>query len=173
MSEIEFDPVDHITVGAVGPPGERVFMIQARRGTSRATLILEKGHVVALGRETFDLLSVVGLPEMAAYDPKRMALDETSEPSFRVGEIRVGYDRDRDLIVMECRESVEEEEEDEAVRSRALFSMTREQMATLARHGLEVAARGRPLCPFCQEPMDDPATHECRAANGKVKRWTT
>ncbi|MGH2812008.1 MAG: DUF3090 family protein, partial [Actinomycetota bacterium] len=32
MKEIEFDPVDGIAVGAVGEPGERTFMIQARQG---------------------------------------------------------------------------------------------------------------------------------------------
>jgi Protein of unknown function (DUF3090) len=43
--------------------------------------------------------------------------------------------------------------------------VTRPQLRVLARHGAEVAARGRPLCPLCELPMD-PAGHVCPAHNG-------
>lgn len=42
---------------------------------------------------------------------------------------------------------------------------TREQMLALARHGATVAARGRPKCRFCGNPID-PQGHMCPAMNG-------
>ena len=39
---IDFNPVSRITIDAVGPPGERTFLLQASRGTSSVTLKLEK-----------------------------------------------------------------------------------------------------------------------------------
>ena len=39
---------------------------------------------------------------------------------------------------------------------------TREQMLALSRHAVAVAARGRPRCPFCDNPMDPRATHARR-----------
>ena len=35
----------------------------------------------------------------------------------------------------------------------------------LARHGSQVVARGRPLCPLCGNPLD-PTGHICPAMNG-------
>jgi uncharacterized repeat protein (TIGR03847 family) len=42
---------------------------------------------------------------------------------------------------------------------------TREQMLALARHGATVAARGRPKCRYCGNPID-PQGHMCPAMNG-------
>jgi hypothetical protein len=42
---------------------------------------------------------------------------------------------------------------------------TREQMLSLSRHGALVAARGRPTCQFCGNPID-PEGHVCPAMNG-------
>jgi uncharacterized repeat protein (TIGR03847 family) len=160
MSEIEFDPVDLITVGAVGEPGERVFMLQARREAASATLVLEKAQVVALARETFELLSRVGFPERSETE-EAPPLDETEEPLWRVGTIAIAYEEERDLIMVECREIMPEEEEGE----RARFWVTRTQFVGLGRRGLEVAAQGRPTCPYCWQPMD-PSGHFCVATNG-------
>jgi hypothetical protein len=51
MSEsFELDIPDHFTAGAIGPPGERVFYLQARQAGALVTLKCEKEHVRALGR---------------------------------------------------------------------------------------------------------------------------
>ena len=51
MSEsFELDAPDHFTAGAIGPPGERIFYLQARQGGALVTLKCEKEHVRALGR---------------------------------------------------------------------------------------------------------------------------
>src|SRR6266545_2654995 len=46
----ELDAPDHFTAGAIGPPGERVFYLQARQAGALVTLKCEKEHVRALGR---------------------------------------------------------------------------------------------------------------------------
>ncbi|MBV9283620.1 MAG: DUF3090 family protein, partial [Acidimicrobiia bacterium] len=51
MSEsYDLDAVDLLTTGTVGPPGERVFYLQARRGRQLLTLKMEKTQVAALVR---------------------------------------------------------------------------------------------------------------------------
>jgi uncharacterized repeat protein (TIGR03847 family) len=166
MTLIEFNPVDHITVGAVGPPGERIFMLQARRGEEVVTLLVEKEQVVALGRYGLELLSRLGHRFPANPDPNEMTVAEGSDPVFRVSEIAIAYQDPADLILIECRELVEEEEADPA---RARFWVTQDQLAALGRHGLELAAQGRPVCPYCWQPMD-PSGHLCPARNGGARR---
>jgi uncharacterized repeat protein (TIGR03847 family) len=65
----------------------------------------------------------------------------------------------------------EREDEDEASAidapepDRVRLWATREQMFALSRFGAEVAARGRPRCQFCGNPLD-PEGHVCPAMNG-------
>ena len=44
----EFDEVDAFTVGAIGQPGQRTFLLQARRGTTRVTVKCEKQQAAAI-----------------------------------------------------------------------------------------------------------------------------
>ena len=45
-------------------------------------------------------------------------------------------------------------DEDEENTTVARLFGTRAQMDALARHGMEVISRGRPICPLCGKPMD-------------------
>jgi hypothetical protein len=40
--EVDFDPVDELTVGVEGEPGSRVFFLEATQGSRQCTLMLEK-----------------------------------------------------------------------------------------------------------------------------------
>lgn len=169
MNNIEFEQVDHITVGAVGPPGERTFMLQARSGGATVTVVVEKGHVLMLGSGMHMLLSQIGYPDPPLEpDAEEMALDEQAQPLFRTGSINIGYEEARDLIMIECEELPESEEEQEETAT-ARFWITRAQLAALGIHGMKLAAAGRPVCPYCWRPMDDPQAHFCRATNGHDK----
>ena len=44
----ELRPVDHITTDAIGPPGQRVFYVQATKGDQTVTLIVEKHQIETL-----------------------------------------------------------------------------------------------------------------------------
>jgi hypothetical protein len=53
---IEFDPVDAIGAGAYGQPGERTFVIQARKGSAVLSVLVEKEQVALLASEAEQFL---------------------------------------------------------------------------------------------------------------------
>jgi uncharacterized repeat protein (TIGR03847 family) len=90
------------------------------------------------------------------------------DPVFRAGELGLGYDADRDRIVLFTREIVMEGgEEDKAAVIR--FWCSRKQARQLGAWAAEVIKRGRPLCPQCGEPMQ-PEGHFCPKKNGHKKK---
>jgi uncharacterized repeat protein (TIGR03847 family) len=182
---IELDPVDHITVDAVGPPGQRAFYLQGRRDEQLVTLLVEKQQVQLLAASVVEILAQIGKETGQGPPEEQMSLDEPIIPEWRAGRLSIGYHDERDLLMLEAEELFPEEAEDEeggtipvagtepaespaespAEPQRARFWATREQMLSLARHGANVCASGRPLCQFCQNPLD-PEGHECPAMNG-------
>jgi uncharacterized repeat protein (TIGR03847 family) len=168
--EIDLQPVTHITTDAIGQPGKRIFYIQAWQGTRTVTLIVEKIQVqsLAIGLEQF-LAEVHNrfpeLPEATGeYQEAQMRITPPVDPLFRVGELGLGYDATNDLIVLVAREALGEGDEPEQARV-VRFWCTRTQIRAMCQWGMEVAARGRPLCPQCGEPMD-PEGHFCPKKNG-------
>lgn len=165
--ELELNPVSRITTGAVGPPGKRVFYIQARTESRLVSLIVEKHQIqsFAIGLEEF-LEELKGrlpdLPEASAeYDSAEMELEEPLDPLFRVGQIGLGYDEESDRLVLIARQLESEEEGTEVVR----LWCTRSQLRAMCFWGLEVASQGRPICGNCGEPKD-PEGHFCPKSNG-------
>ncbi len=150
--------VDHLTTGTVGPPGQRVFYLQARQGNRVVSLRLEKTQVAALCRYLAEMLA--DLPG-AEPEPANMDLVEPVVPEWVVGSLGVTYDEDTDRVLLVAEELVEEGEEPAHARIRA----TRAQVAALTRHGSEVVAAGRPPCPLCGAPLD-PEGHMCVRLNG-------
>lgn len=168
--QIELDPVSHITTDAIGRPGQRVFYIQARQGDQVVTLLVEKFQVqtMAVGVEHF--LSELdnrykGLPPASdEYDENQMRIDPPVDPLFRVGELGLAYDSERDLACLIAREILAEDQpEDEAGEVR--FWCTRSQLKAMCAWGSVVVSRGRAICPQCGEPMD-PEGHFCPKKNG-------
>src|SRR6266508_1184264 len=132
MSEsFELDAPDHFTAGASGPPGERVFYLQARQAGALVTLKCEKEHVRALGRYFGSTLSKLPLtppsprrgegeeaPTPARGEGEREGekegdLIDFAEPAWIVAAIGAGWDEERDRFVVEMKELLEEEEEAE------------------------------------------------------------
>lgn len=172
---MELDPVDRITAAAVGDPGQRVFYLQARRGMEVITVLVEKQQIELLSASILEILSRVGLETGEGPDDEEMDLEEPVEPVWRAGRLSIGYEQDRDLILLElielvpgqeeAEETIEVDEELELDAERLRLWATREQMLALSRHGAEVVARGRPTCQFCGNPID-PEGHRCPAMNG-------
>ncbi len=185
--EINLQPVDHITTDAIGPAGQRVFYIQAQKGHQTVTLIAEKFQMqsLAVGVERFLAEISAKYPELptasADFIEDAMRIHPPVDPMFRIANIGLGYDVDQDLIVLVIHElipefEVEEEVEDdldsdepEIEPSVARFWCTRSQLMALGHWGIEVASRGRPLCPQCGEP-EDPEGHFCVKKNGGHRR---
>jgi uncharacterized repeat protein (TIGR03847 family) len=170
---MELDPVERITAEAIGEPGHRVFYLQARRGDELVTIIVEKQQVQLLAASILEILARVGLETGEGPGEGEMGLEEPLEPRWRAGRLSIGYEEDRDLLVLEVEELLDDEGEgraeggagSEVEAERVRLWATREQMLALSRHSAAVAARGRPTCDFCGNPIE-PEGHRCPAMNG-------
>lgn len=169
--QIELNPVSRITINAMGQPGQRTFFIQGRRKSQLVTLICEKQTAQALATALAQLLEELKdkYPAGARYmkSVSNMDLEEPIAPEFRVGQMRLGYFEDRDLVVIVCREMLAEDVDDEE-GSTVRFFCTRQQIDMLVNHTNEVVARGRPICQLCGKPMDEHGEVEgfCPRRNG-------
>jgi len=170
--EIDVDPVDHITADAIGKPGQRVFYIQAWQKERTISVLIEKYQLqtLSISIEQFMVALLKESPELddvsGDYIEDQMHIHPPVEPLFRVGEVGLGYDRERDRMVLQTRE-IQTEGEAESDDSAAIvrFWCTREQARKMARWGAEVVTRGRPTCPQCGQPME-PEGHFCPKKNG-------
>jgi uncharacterized repeat protein (TIGR03847 family) len=168
--EIDVDPCDHITADALGQPGERVFYIQAFQDQRTVCVIIEKTQLQSLSIGVEQFLSQISkqspdLPEASGdYLEEGMRINPPVDPLFRVGEIGLGYDKERDMVVIFVKEVLAEDADPESAAS-IRFWCTREQIRKMARWGAEVATRGRPTCPQCGQPME-PEGHFCAKKNG-------
>ena len=167
-ASFQLDGPDHFTAGAVGPPGQRVFYLQAREDDTLVTLKCEKEQVAALAEYLSGLLA--RLPGQAVSAGDKRELLEPVESAWPVGSLGVGYDGDHDRIVVVANERVEEEEDEESKGTApepasARFAITRDQAATFVERARVLQRAGRPTCPMCGEPKD-PAGHICPRSNG-------
>lgn len=151
-TDIELDPVDFITVGTVGPKGKRLFHLQAGHGDELVTLIIEKEQARALAEAINELLEDLAerLPDAAEGEVNLsrmdMSLRDPVDPLFRVARMGLGYEEERNRIVLVAQELVPSEEEDlPRVAEPQVVRMwgTREQMRALSAHASRVVKQGR------------------------------
>ena len=185
--ELELDEIDALAAGAVGEPGEREFFIQARTESTQLTVLVEKEQVAMLAAEAVTFLDRIAadFPEEDEEAPKQ-DLREPTVPLFRARLIGLGFDPERERVLIELRERANEEEEEEGERPAgerasaggvtppaasepmemeeegyvARIYATRSQVRAMAARGAAAVAAGRPPCPLCDMPMD-PAGHRC------------
>jgi uncharacterized repeat protein (TIGR03847 family) len=163
-TSFEIPEVDHLTTGTVGPPGQRVFYLQARRAEQLVTLRVEKSQIAALVAYLSALLADLPPPGDLPTD---MELEEPVVAEWVVGSLGVTYDEDIDRVILVADEMVVEGEADDKDDEigRVRIVATREQMAALSLHGASVVEAGRPPCPLCGQPLD-PEGHVCARLNG-------
>jgi len=174
-TSFELDDVDHLTTGTIGPPGQRVFYLQAAKGDQLVSLRLEKTLVAALVRYLGALLA--DLPPAGPL-PTDLGLREPVVAEWVVGGLGASYDEQADRVVLLAEEPVGEEQvgeellgEDEREGAVARFRATREQVAAFAMHGAGVVEAGRPPCPLCGQPLDAEG-HVCARLNGHRPQTT-
>lgn len=170
-TEIDVNPTFHITIDAIGKPGQRVFYIQGwQSDTQVITLILEKAQVqtLAIGVEQFLNEIQEKYPDLEqavpTFEEERMKISPPVDPLFRIGELGLAYDADQDKLVLVAREMLTEGAEPEEA-GLVRFWCSRSQIRALAIWGIDVSNRGRPVCPQCGEPME-PEGHFCPKKNG-------
>ena len=173
-SWFDLPDVDRFTAGTVGPPGERVFFLQAAAGGQVVTLRLEKAQVAALAGYLAELLA--DLPTPAPEEiPDAVELVEPAVAEWVVGQLGVAFDDSRDRLVIRADELVDEPEEPEPTEAEtpeggsARFALTRAQVAAFVVHAAALVVAGRPPCPLCRRPLD-PQGHVCVKTNGHKPR---
>jgi len=169
--EIILDPVDHITVDALGKPGERIFYIQAIKGSEKVLIIIEKFQLQSLleGIEEFFSEIQKQFPELkepiVSFQEEKMHVLPPVDPVFRAGDMGLAYDENRNLACIFTREAVPQEQAARIVR----FWCNRSQLIAFERWGAVVIQRGRQICPQCGQPME-PDGHFCPKKNGHKRK---
>jgi uncharacterized repeat protein (TIGR03847 family) len=167
----DFHAVPRITIGVIGEPGKRIFLLQAGRSPQAITLKLEKEQARTLALSLIEFLE-----ELEAKHPIKdtktqlppksdLALQTPHEPTFVVGQIGLGYDQERDKVVLVLQEVGVSEDQEASDLTTVRFWVTRAQMQSLSEHTLEIINQGRPSCYFCGSPLD-PETLFCPRHNG-------
>ena len=150
--EIELNPVDFITIGTIGPRGQRIFHLQSGQGRQLVSLIIEKEQARALSEAIREMLDDLDkrnpdvIPNAVNLSGVDMDLREPIEPVFRVAQMGLGYDEDHDLVVLVAQELVSTtdlEELSETEPGVVKLWCKRDQMALLCEQALEVVNSGR------------------------------
>jgi uncharacterized repeat protein (TIGR03847 family) len=175
---LSLDPVDLITVDAIGKPGNRVFYILGRQGTLEVSLVIEKIQLQSLIVAVSEFLKEVKnkFPDLPSpeidINEESMRIKPPVDPKFRVGNMGLAYDDERDMacvIASEIGLTGEEGEEDGLLEGNAVrYWCTRGQLLNLANWSAIVIERGRAICPQCLQPME-PEGHFCPKKNGHKK----
>ena len=119
---IELNPVDFVTVGAIGPKGQRTFHLQAGQDNRIVSFTIEKEQAQALSSAIAELLEDIehrgNAKTEADFSQLDMDLREPIEPLFRIAQMGLAYEASEDKIVLIAQEFVpqsedEHEEEDD------------------------------------------------------------
>ncbi|WP_308467312.1 DUF3090 domain-containing protein [Rathayibacter soli] len=163
-----FDWPDRIVVGTIGEPGSRTFYLQACTGARIVNIMLEKEQSAVLGEKIDEILDQLmageGNPfsvpavtpiELVDNDPLRQPVDV----QFRAGTMTLGWDPATAQVVIEVFPYVDAEDPDSdlATAAPAEMMLVRIPVGTaraFAKRTREVVGAGRPVCPFCGNPMD-------------------
>jgi uncharacterized repeat protein (TIGR03847 family) len=111
-----FDPPDRFVTGTVGTPGSRTFYLQARAGEKIVSVSLEKVQVAVLAERLAALLDELerrGLARPERSDGDEAPLDEPLNELFRANALTLAWDGDAERVVIEAREAVIADADDE------------------------------------------------------------
>ena len=165
----DFDGVDAFTVGTIGRPGERTFLLQARRGREWVTVKCEKQQAAAIAQHLRTVLIDLPAPEDLPM-PAARELALPTEPVFILGTVGLGYERVNDRVLVQLDEVVAVDEEGEPDpealedRGRLRVFLTRGQATAFCEQADALVAAGRPPCVWCNLPIN-PDGHICPRMN--------
>jgi len=129
--DIVLDPVDHITVDALGKPGKRIFYLQALKGKDRISLLIEKFQLQSLLEGAKEFFTEINsrYPHLEEtfidFKEEDMRIDPPVDPLFRSGDMGLAYDENRDRVCVFAQEAIQNSEERRMVR----FWCNRAQLA--------------------------------------------
>jgi uncharacterized repeat protein (TIGR03847 family) len=152
----DFRELEFLTVGTLGPKGQREFYLQARGDGQLISLKIEKQQVAALA----DYLDRVlhELPEgEVGPEPADLGLREPVISAWAVGSLGIAYAEEIDRLIVMA-EAIPDPDDEENV-PHARFALSREQVTGLVGRARDLVAAGRPPCPYCGQPLQ-PRNHD-------------
>ncbi len=152
--------VERFAGGAIGEPGQRVFMLEFVVDGVAIAYVLEKLQVAALAEEAQRLLKERGMVGAGLSLEPGGVHDETPV-AFRVGGIQLILEDDADEASLVL---VSTEEDDPA----ANYEVPLAHLDAFAREAKVTVESGRPACSRCGLAMD-PEGHNCPRSNGDLR----
>jgi uncharacterized repeat protein (TIGR03847 family) len=101
-----------VTVGAVGPPGKRVFYLQARQEDQLVSLKLEKEQVLFLAGGLTEVMADLAAPADVPTE-NDLELEQPVLAEWAVGSMQLGYDSASDRVLLVAREITADDEDGE------------------------------------------------------------
>ena len=148
----DFRELDFLTVGTLGPRGQREFFLQARSEGRLVSLKIEKQQVAALAEYLDRVLRELPEPEGEISDPPPdLDLREPVVAEWTVASLAIAYAQELDRLVVVA-ESFVDEEDDEPFQAR--FFLQRSEVTGLIGRARTVVAAGRPPCQYCGQPLE-------------------
>ncbi len=165
MTEAEsfhFEELEYITVGTLGPRGERVFYLQCRGEGQFVSLKIEKQQVAALADYLERILN--DLPDVDnAQVTQDLSLREPVVPEWAVGSMGVAYAEEIDKLIVVAEQLLDSDDEREPARAR--FALDRGQVSGLIERAQLIVSAGRPPCQFCGRPLESANGDWCPCHN--------
>ena len=151
MSEsFHFETVEMLTVGTLGPKGQRVFYLQCLAEGELVSLKFEKRQAAALAEYLDRILGQ--LPEAGEGEsPADLDMREPVVEAWTIGSLGIAYDERADRVILVAEEVVEDED---TAGASARFTLSRAQVSALVTRARAVVASGRPPCPYCLRPLE-------------------
>jgi uncharacterized repeat protein (TIGR03847 family) len=160
--KVEFTDVSRLDVEALGEPGKRTFRILVSSGSSSAVIWLIKEQLLQLALAIGQLLAVVAEPEgIIGAHPESVEASEPTELDFKLDRMVVSHNQRAHRFVIDAHAMNSPEVGPATIRLWSEIS----QIKAFAEEALRVCAAGRPLCPFCEGPVDKTG-HKCPRTNG-------
>lgn len=163
-SSFDFPELSIFSTGTEGPPGQRVFYLQAGTDLDVVTLRLEKQQVEALA----DFLEQIAVRyDMVVDEPEPMVpLESPLLTEWIVGSMLVAVDQDESRLIVIAEELLPDDADPDqpSEGAEARFVLTPAQAAGFVIGAREVVTRGRPICRLCGRPID-PDGHFCPRMN--------
>ncbi|OAH45000.1 hypothetical protein AYJ66_04055 [Dietzia cinnamea] len=178
----EFRDPARFVVGTVGQPGERVFFVQATEAGRTISVRCEKQQAQILSERMGDLLDEIAAKSDIPVPPAGGVVDDLDplempvDAEFQVGTMGLGWDGERNQIVVELLamdpsatdESVVLSDAEDAPDALRVF-LTPQRARQFVLRSERVVSAGRALCPLCGEPIDTTG-HLCVRLNGYLPR---
>ena len=111
---IELNPVDFVTIGTIGPKGQRTFHLQAGQDNRIVSFTIEKEQAHALSSAIAELLDDIDAHDdrvtRADFSELDMDLREPIEPLFRIAQMGLAYEANDNKIILVAQEFVPQAE---------------------------------------------------------------